>query len=145
MVLLTDVLAIGVVIGLVAMYALPEKYLRIADGAILCLLGILPVLFMFNVINFDINSYLLVRFIALYVVIDVGSTLFAESIKEQEIWFKAPSMIFGLLIVLVTSIPWLEEFGAISFGMPSYSPLIDLILYIIAGALAIIGAFKAGD
>ena len=145
MVLLTDVLAIGIILGLVAMYAIPNKYLRIIDGVLLFILGLLPVLYMLDVITFDIQSYVLVRFIALYLVIDVGSTLFSESIQEEKIWLKVPSMVFGLLIVLVTSIPWLQEFGAISFEMPPYSPVIDLSFYICAGILAVVGAFMARD
>jgi hypothetical protein len=143
--ILGDMLAIGVVLALVAMYALPDKALRITDGILLLLLGLFPVLYILNVIHFNINSYVLIRFIALYLVIDVGSMLFSEAITEENVGLKIFSMVVGLFIVLVTSIPWMQEFGAISFKLPSYSPYVDLVLYIVAGMLAVVGAFKAED
>lgn len=145
MVLTSDIMALVVVIALVLVELIPEKPQRILWGILLFILGLLPVLYMCNVIGFDILSYNLTGFVAMFIVIVVGEMLFTEGLKEENIWLKILSIIFGIVIILITSIPWLGDFNAISFKLPSYAPAIDFGLYLVAGSLTIIGAFKAKD
>ena len=140
--LITDIIALVIVVVLVALEMLPEFPQRIIWGVIMFLLGLLPLLFTYNILGLDIYSFNIMRFVAFYVVIVVGGLLFTEGIKEDNLALKFTSMAVGLVIIVVTSIPWLRDFNAISFDMPSYSVIIDFIFYLASGVLTIVGAFS---
>jgi len=143
MVLPSDIIALAAVIGLVLIEIIPEKPQRIMWGIMLLILGLVPVIFMMNWIAIDIFSYPLTGFVAMFIAIVAGEMLFTEGLKEANIALKILSTVMGLIIIIVTSIPWLADFNAISFQLPPYSPVIDFSIYLIAGILTIIGGFKA--
>ncbi len=144
MVTTLDIIAIAAVIGLVLIELLPEKPQRFLWGILLTTFGILPLLNMYNVFGYDIYSYNMTGFIALFIAIVCGELLFTEGLKEQNNYLKLVSVIFGLVIILITSIDWMQDFNALSFQLPPYSPAINFAIYMVAGVLTIIGASKAG-
>jgi hypothetical protein len=135
----SDIITMVIVVLLVLIWTLPDKAVYITYGSLLLILGIFPLLNYFRVVNFDIYSYPAVYYIVLYVVITAGEILVYESLHEHA-GLKALSKFIGVFIVIVTAIPTLEEFGGLSFKMPSYSPTIDCVFYLTASVLLIIGA-----
>jgi hypothetical protein len=143
MALIGDIIAIGFLIGLVLTSLIPLKPQRILYGVMIFVFGLIPLLDLFKIIELDIYTNSLFKFATIFTVMIVGQVLFTEGIKEENHILKALSMIFGLVIILVTMIPWMGDFGAISFTVPTYAPIIDFIIYVASGVLTIIGAFKA--
>jgi hypothetical protein len=141
MVTFLDVIALATVFILVMIELIPEKPQRIVWGILLFLLGLFPFLKMIGWIKLDIYSLNLMKFVAIFIVIIVGELLFTEGLKETNLWLKIVSMIMGVVIIMLTSIPWMNEFDALSFQLPAYAPAIDFVLYLIAGGLTIVGAF----
>jgi uncharacterized membrane protein len=140
---LGDAIAIGFLIVLILIAAIPLKPQRILYGIMILLFGIIPLLKLFGIIDLGIYTHSLFKFATIFVVMIVGQVLFTEGIKEQNMVLKVISVIFGLVIILVTMIPWMGEYKAISFEMPTYTPIIDFAIYLVSGILITIGAFKA--
>ena len=137
-----DLITIGTILGLTAIGLVPEKPRRFFWGGFLLVLGLLPVLYVQGVIAFDIYSYPLTSFVAVYSVMLVGGVLFVEGIKEQNIALKILSIFIGFVIIILTCVPWAAEYGATSIQLPEYAPIINFAIYIAAGIITIIGAFK---
>jgi len=143
MVLFNDVIAVVFLVGLVLIGAIPLKPQRIIYGIMIFIFGIIPLLSLFKIVELDIYTNSLFKFATIFTVMIVGQVLFTEGIKEENILLKILSTIFGLVIILVTMIPWMAQYGAIGFSIPTYTPIIDFAIYISSGVLTMVGAFKA--
>ena len=145
MVLIGDVIAIAIVIGLIAVEAVPLTPQRIFWGVFIFLLGLFPFLRMIGWIKLDIYAYPLMKFVAIFIVFIVGELLFSEGLKEDNVFLKITSMGVGVLIIIITYLPWMYEYHAVSFVLPSYTPLIDFVIYLCAGILTVVGALTTSS
>ena len=139
--LVMSIISIVVVIGLFALMIL-SKRLHYAAGALLLLaVGILNLLFEFQVIDFDINQFPVVHFAVYFMIILAGKDLLKAGVKEEQPWLKWPSISLGIILIIMTTIPTLYKFKVISFTFPEYSPIIDSVIYSISGAFLLIAVF----
>lgn len=140
-----DVIAITVMLVLVLAEMLPEKVLRFFYGTILLVIGTLPLLHVFKVIKFDMYAWPLIGFAAMFSVFEVGSILILSGFKEEQATLKILQIIAGAAVVIITMIPWMYEFGAISFDLPKYTEVFNFGVYVTSGVLTVISGFRHSD
>ena len=144
--MLSDFIAIGVVIALVLLLLLPRRVQYIINGLILLFFGTLPLLSHFGLVPFDIYMvFPVAHYILYYTVIIAGKELFKEGIREKGPILQITSIMLGATIIILTSLPVLYKYDAISFEPPQLDLIVDLIIYIFAGFLLVIGVFKSSE
>jgi hypothetical protein len=145
MVTVMDIIAIAIVIVMVAKDALPKKAVYAIHSLLLIGFGLFPLILYFNLLTFDIFSYGIAKYVALFVVIVAGQELFKTGLKEDNKVLQIVSLVLGVAIIVITALPQLTELGAISFTMPAYTPIIDFAFYLACGILLLIGLTKITD
>ena len=140
-----DAIALAIVVCLVLILALPKNIQYIINSVTLIAFGILPLLYLYDVITFDLFSYPVAKYVIFFVVIIAGRELFKEGIKEENLAMKIPSIALGLAIVIITAMPTLFNYGAISFKLPTYSLIIDCVIYLACGSLLFMGMSKVAE
>ncbi|MFC1752379.1 hypothetical protein ACFL96_03180 [Thermoproteota archaeon] len=138
-----NIIAIAVVIALVIAFLLPKKLHYIINGLILLGIGILHILFELYITEFDVRNTPILLFVITFVVMVTAKELISESIKEPGIALKSMTFIIGLMLITLVVVPELYHFGAISFDLPDYPFIVNAVIYIIAGFVAIIAPFLA--
>jgi hypothetical protein len=137
-------------ICLLILLVLPKKISYALSGVILIVLGIIPLFDALNYINLDLNNYPVLDFVIYFIIIIAGKDLFKEGVKESSgkgvsngisTYLKYPSIFLGLLLMVITSIPKLYKFHVISWTIPTYPLILDVILYVVSGIFLIIGVF----
>jgi hypothetical protein len=143
--MISDFIAVGIVILLVLLLLLPRRVQYIINGIILLVFGTLPLLNSFGVLSFDIYVFPISHYIIYYTVIIAGKELFKEGLTERNFPLQILSVCLGFIIIVMTSLPVLYKYGAISFEPPQLDIIVDLLIYIFAGFLLVIGVFKTTE
>ena len=119
-----------------------RKAIGLILGLIFIVLGGLPLLNRFGVIGFSLPT---IPEIVLWVLGAIGGlVLLFDALKEgqeMERGLMLPTLILGLVLLAISLIPLLGQFGVIGFALPAIGQMIIDILFAIAGILLIIGAF----
>ncbi|MBU0461074.1 MAG: hypothetical protein KJ574_00650 [Nanoarchaeota archaeon] len=139
--LIVSVISIGVVIGLFALHIFSKKIHYFVGGLILAGMGVLELLFGFGVVSLDINEYPVVHFAVYFMVVFAGKDLLKEGFHEGQPYLRYPSIILALILIIITTIPTLNTFGVISYVLPEYPHILDMVLYILSGIFLLIGTF----
>ncbi len=136
--LITNLLAIGIVILVVSTLLLPRMIRHLVHSIILIAFGIIPILHSYKMIGFNIPSWPIVGYALTVIIILSGRTLIVDGFKEENRALKFLTIAAGFVIILVVTIPTLYNLGAITFNL-TYPPIINNILYMSAGVLLLIG------
>jgi len=134
------IVSIVVVILLILSMFLTKRVHYFFSGTVLLILGILPILREYGVIGIDINEFPIVNFVIYFLILLAGKDLLKEGIKEEREILKYPSIILGVVLIALTTIPTLNKLHVIEFVL-EYPPIVDSVLYIISGIFLIIGVF----
>lgn len=103
--------------------------------------GVIHLLFEFNVIDFNVRETPLLLFVIAFVVTATSKELIQESIKERGIIMKSVTFFVGLTLIILVLIPELYHLGAINFNIPDYPFIVNALIYLAAGLVAIIAPF----
>ncbi|MBW2964544.1 hypothetical protein KY363_03720 [Candidatus Woesearchaeota archaeon] len=138
----TNAVTLVAVLILVGTFFLPKKVRYAVHGLILLLLGIIPILYQFNVVGFTFGEAGIWKYLIAVVVIFTARSLIMEGVKEESS-FKWVSIIFGIIVVILVTIPALNKVEALTFTIPEYPAIIDHIIYVIAAILLFVGLFMS--
>ena len=119
------------------------KAISIILGLILVVLGGMPLLNQFNVLSFSLPA---LPGLVLWIIFILGGVwLLVNGFREGSLNPGAmwSSIILGLLILVMGLMPVLNQFGIITFVLPSIAAIITDIIIVLAGILLLIGAFVA--
>ena len=108
-------------------------------GGILLLMGLLPLLNTWGLMTFDL--FLWFPGIMESVIVLLGALWLAIDGFGEEHFFKTASLIFALLLGIVVAVPIINAAGWLPFGLPNLVLATAAYLYVIGGALLIIGPF----
>jgi hypothetical protein len=123
---------------------LPRMWKYFTTGLLVLSLGMLPLLYDYNFINLNLTDSGLFKYLIIALGLLAGRELVVEGIKEENKILKAISIIFGLVLVCITSIPSLYQLGAITFTI-MVEDFVLYILYILSGLLLAMGSFVFGN
>ncbi len=139
---LIDILTGFTLVFLLLMLVLPKKIHYSLSGVILIILGSIPILNLLKYSNFNLSEFPVLDFVVYFIIVVAGKDLFKAGVEEEKRnILKFPSMILGLFMITLTSIPKLYKLGVIPWNLPPYPAILDSILYIICGVFLIIGIF----
>ena len=138
--MLIQIISVAIVIVLFLLMILWKRGHYILGGLTLAAIGSLTFLFEFNVISFNVGDYPILHYAVYFFVAFAGKDLVKEGFKEKESALKWPSMIFGVVLILITTIPTLKKMNVISWALPQ-SPLVDAGIYLASGLFMLVGAF----
>jgi len=138
--LVTNILAIAVALVLVATLLLPKMARHIVHSLLLLTFGVIPLLHQLEVIGFGLPDWPILQYAITVIVILSGRTLVIDGFREENKALKFSTMIAGIIIVLMVTIPTLQRIGAITFEV-NYPAIVNYIFYVIAGLLLFIGSF----
>ncbi|MBN2111979.1 hypothetical protein JW707_02660 [Candidatus Woesearchaeota archaeon] len=139
-----NIAALAVSFAFVITLLLPHKIHAMINGVILFTIGITHILYETFIIEFDVRSSPVLIFVIVFVVAATSKELIAESIREKGKVMKGLTFLAGLILIVLVLVPELYHLGALSFNLPDYPFFINAIIYLFAGAVAIIAPFLAG-
>jgi len=139
--LIQNSVAIGIVSILGIALILPKKIKFITNGIVLTILGILPILQEMGKITFNPIEIPVFQYVLMILIIFCGRELISEGVRERMMALKLTSIILGIVLISMTTIPALHNLGAISFTLPEIPQLILSIIYIISGLFLAGGSF----
>ncbi|MFC1741111.1 hypothetical protein ACFL3V_01065 [Nanoarchaeota archaeon] len=138
--LVVQVISIVIVAGLFLLMVLWKKAHYVIGGLTLCAISTLTVLFKIGKTTFDVGQYPILHYAVYFFVAFAGKDLIKEGFKEKESALKWPSLILGVVLIVITTIPTLKKMHVIEWALPK-SVYVDASIYAIAGLFMIIGAF----
>ena len=122
----------------------PRKPISLILGAIFLVLGVVPLLNSFGVIAFSIP--VIPTGIILWILALVGGVvLLWDAIGENldimgmQQQLKMATFVVALVLLAIGSIPILNSFGVIGFGLPAFIDTINNILFLVVGLLLVYG------
>ncbi|MFT4297982.1 MAG: hypothetical protein ACMXX5_02210 [Candidatus Woesearchaeota archaeon] len=109
-------------------------------GLFLLGMGLIPFLYNYNIIEANLTDTGLFQYLVIAWGLLAGRELVTEGIKEHNKIMKFSSIMLGIALVAITSIPSLYQLNAITFtiGIPDIALY---ILYIISGFMLAMGSF----
>ncbi|MBW2971779.1 hypothetical protein KY359_01965 [Candidatus Woesearchaeota archaeon] len=142
--LITNIVTVVVLALLVSTGLMPKKPKYAVNAGILLLMGLIPILYALRVLPFTFGEAGIIKYVVAVVAVYAGQNLISEGIKEEHA-LRWISVVFGILIILLAVVPSLYQLGALTFTFPEYPPLVNHIMYVLAGLLLITGIFLARD
>ena len=139
--LIVQVVSVVLVILLLASMIFSKKLHYFLGGVILVAVGVVTILFEGGFMSLDVTKFPIVNFAVYFMIVFAGKDLLKEGIKEQASVLKWPSIILGILLVVMTTLPTLKKTKVIDWALPKYPAVIDGGIYVVAGILLIIGVF----
>jgi hypothetical protein len=136
-----NILALAVSFAFIISLLLPHKIHAMINGIILLAVGLTHLLFELLVIEFDIRQTSILPFVIIFVVAVTAKELIGESLHEKGSAMKGLTFIAGIVLIVLVIVPELYHYGALSFNLPDYPFLINAIIYLFAGAVAIVAPF----
>ena len=122
----------------------PRKPISLLVGLLFVALGLIPLLFSFGVIGFDLP--ISIAGIILWVLSVVGGVILlwdaiGENMQIMGIGqqLRMASIAGGLLLLAVGLIPILNQFGVIGFSIPEFADIIKNVLFVVFGGLLLYG------
>ncbi|MBN1544971.1 hypothetical protein JW898_05940 [Candidatus Woesearchaeota archaeon] len=141
---ITNTVTIIVLAILIGTFALPKKIRYAVHALFLLSLGLLPILYALDVIGFTFGEAGIIKYMVSVVVVFTARSLIVEGVNEEGP-MRWASIIAGVVIIMLVSVPALHSMGALTFTIPKYPALIDHILYVIASVLVILGIFMSHE
>ena len=139
--IIQNIVAIAIVTTFILTLLLPKLWKFLTNGIILFALGLLPLLYIFNKISFNVVEIPVFQYLLMIIIIWDGRELIVEGIKEDTEILKWMSIVFGIILIVLGTIPLLFKLGAISFNIPQIPEVILYSIYMISGLLLAMGAF----
>lgn len=136
-----NILALAVSLAFIVTLLLPHKIHAMINGVILLAIGITHLLYELLIIEFDVRGSPILLFVIVFVVAATAKELIAESIKEKGKAMKGLTFMAGIILIILVLIPELYHAGALGFNLPDYPFLVNAIIYLFAGVVAIIAPF----
>jgi len=137
-----NIISITLVIILIITLILPKKIRGIVHAIFLFLFGLIPILFRLKLLGVTFEDTPQLAYAVLFIIVIAGRTMMVEGIKiESKV--KWPIIIFGVIIIILTTIPALHDLGALSFTLPPWSTIINEIIYVFAAVFLVIVTFMA--
>ncbi|MBU2561825.1 MAG: hypothetical protein KKD17_06005 [Nanoarchaeota archaeon] len=131
------ILFLSVIVGT---FALPKKIRYVIHGLFLFALGLIPILYTLNVLSFTFGEAGIIKYVVAVVVVFTARSLIMEGVHEEGP-MRWVSIISGIIIIILVTVPTLHKLGALTFTIPEYPQIIDQVIYIIASILLFIGIF----
>jgi hypothetical protein len=138
--LLVQIGAILVVIFIFVLMIVWKRMHYVISGVTLSAVGILTFLLHFGKIKFDVGDYPILIFALYFYIAFAGKDLIKEGFKEKESKLKYPSIILGIILVLINIVPTLHKLHVIDWVLPQ-NLILDATIYTVSGLFLIIGAF----
>jgi len=112
-------------------------------GFVLMVLGIIPLLNSWGVIQFSLPGFLnsLLAVAALYIISAGGFYLLIDGFLEWGNPMAWLTFVVALVVLVLGTIPLLNQFGVVSFTIPYLNMTIYQIIFTIEGFFLFIGAF----
>lgn len=139
--IVVSIVTILVVIALFVPMLFSRRLHYALGGIILLAIGTLTILFESGKTGFDVGEYPILHYAVYFFIVLAGKDLLKEGFKEKESVLKYPSIVLGIVLVVLTTIPTLNKLHVIDWAIPKYSPIIDGILYIVSGVFLLVGIF----
>jgi hypothetical protein len=139
-ILIQNIFAFSAIALIIFTLILPKMWKYFSTGLIVFIIGLMPLLYRYNVVGLDFTDSGLFKYMIIALGLLAGRELIVEGIKEENHFFKWSSIVFGLVLVCITSIPSLYQLGAITFTI-MVDDIVLYILYIISGLLLAGGSF----
>jgi len=133
--------AIAIVAAFIITLLLPKRWKFLTNGIMLFVLGLLPLLYILGSISFNLVDIPIFQYLIMIIVIWDGRELIVEGFKEGVEVLRWASIIFGIVLIVIGTIPLLFNLGAISFNLPKIPDIILFSIYMISGILLAIGSF----
>lgn len=130
-----NIIAVIAIILFIGSLVLPKVWKYIVYGIFLVSMGSLPILYSQGHISFNPLELAIFQYLLLIIVILSGRELIVEGIKEEGSIIRWISIILGLALIIITTIPTLYNLGAITFKMPEIPEITLNILYILSGII----------
>jgi len=125
---------------LMATFFVAQKIQYIIHAVFLFFMGIMPLIGYFN-----LNEITPLQYVITIVVVMSGRELIRHGVTTKQKGLKHASIALGIIIIIMSVIPVLSTFRAITFNLPGYPAVIDSLLYIIGAALLGVGTFIAKE
>jgi hypothetical protein len=108
-------------------------------GILIIVLGLIPFLNKFNVIGFNLPTFLqnAIGAFGIYIVAAVGIYLLIDGFMEDDT-IKAITLIVAALLVIAGVMSALFQFGVIGFAIPFLTYTVFNVIFVIEGILLII-------
>ncbi|MFT4303745.1 MAG: hypothetical protein ACMXYG_04210 [Candidatus Woesearchaeota archaeon] len=124
---------------------LPKIWKYFANGLILLALGVIPFLHGLGLVNFNTYTIPIFQYLVLIIAIFAGRELIIEGFKGEEGAVGLVSIFAGIILIVITTVPALYNFGAITFTLPAIPDEIIYGFYAFAGLMLALGAFTLKD
>ena len=129
-----------VIFVLILTNMLTKKLHYFVGGVMLITLGTVPLLYENYVIDFHATQYKIFHYAAYALIGFATHDLFSEGLKEKTSSLKYPTLVFASVFLIVKFIELLHSLDIIPFKV-NYPPVVDHIIYIVAGVLLLVGIF----
>jgi len=108
-------------------------------GILIIVLGLIPFLNKFNVIGFNLPTFLqnAIGAFGIYIIAAVGIYLLIDGFMEDDT-IKAITLIVAALLVIAGVMSALFQFGVIGFAIPFLTYTVFNVIFVIEGILLII-------
>ena len=136
---------IAVLLGIIIAMILPKKLHFALNGLILFSVGVVHLLYELRLAHYTFYQYPLMSFIVAFVLASTSEELIAESIREKGLSMKGITFFTGIILISLVLIPELYKFGIINFNFPEYPTIVNAIIYMFGGMIAVIAPFFAND
>lgn len=124
--LIQNLVAIVCVIVFTLTFALSKVWRYLITGILLSFLGVMPILYAFNKVHINPLEFALFQYFISVFTIICGRGLVVEGIKGKSKAFRITSIVSGVVLVIMSTIPALHSLGAITFDL---SPIPDMFFY----------------
>lgn len=136
--ILLNFMPLVAMILLMVTFFFSQKAQYIIHAVFLFFMGLISLLGYIN-----LKEVTALQYVITIVVVMSGREMIRYGMKSKEKHIKHPAIWTGVMIIILTVIPALSTFGAISFNLPPYPTIIDSLLYIIGSIVLGIGTYMA--
>jgi hypothetical protein len=119
----------------------PKGWVALFIGIVVVALGGIPLLSKLGVIGFNLGFLEnAIGVVGAYIIVAVGLYLLIDSFMEYD-ELRVISVIVAIVVVAIGLITSLHSLGMLGFGIPSITPLVYSIIFVIEGIFLILAAF----
>lgn len=93
----------------------------------------------------SLKEVIALQYVVTIVVVMSGREMIRYGMKTKKKQLRHPAIWIGVMIIILTVIPALSTFRAITFNLPPYPAIIDSLLYIIGAIVLGAGTYMASE